>query len=257
VLAVATALALFLGALLTYDFSTPDTFGRLVAQFLLQVAVVVLGGAIIKFLMDENVKRRDAAEKKRAEEDIEAEKKRSEHAVRMSLDQAKRTEFLQRIRAKHVQISYAQVLIVAHNSGRTYTEQLRQLMLIAPELEDLAEDLKAGTDLFEPSQAAEIIKGVEQIVSFLGRGSIEYVRCHSFVDEDAKRKEKLSNTIARKEMAWVAEVIRSFPSMPQDYVAALNRSKGKLRGIVYASSGGTLSDSDSMGPPPVRAEVIE
>lgn len=265
-LAIATAFVSILGALLVYSVSAPESFGRLLAQFLLQVAVVVLGGAIIKFLMDENVKRRDkadreisdnmiAAEKKRSEAELAAQKARSEKAVGMRLDQAKRAEFLQRIRAKHVQISYAQTLIVAHDSGRTYTEQLRQLMLIGPELEDLAEDLKAARDLFEPVHATEIVEGVEGIVNFLGRGSSEYVRCHGRVDDDAKRGEKLSSSITQNKMDWVQGIIRSFPSMPQDYVSALSLSKGNLRRIVYASSGNPLSPS-VLGEPTAENTVF-
>ena len=60
----------------------------------------------------------------------------------------KRMDFLRRIREAHVQIANAQRLIRADRMPKTYSEQMRVLMLVTPELEDIERDIEATTDLF-------------------------------------------------------------------------------------------------------------
>jgi hypothetical protein len=211
VLGLVIAFVLVVIAKAIFDGSRPDTFRREFANLSLQLALIVVLGALVKLLIDSYTERR----------------------TRIEQDHAKRIELLRRMRAQHVKIAYAQRLILAHMSGKTYTEQLRNLMLVTPELEDISEDIRAAGGLFG-RDGKEIITGIEDIVCYLDEGADEYVRCHGFVDADPKAGEDLKMTIQERNMTWVDQFIKSSPDFPERYGKALAMSKGNLRKHVYS-----------------------
>jgi hypothetical protein len=188
----------------------PQGFWRKFAELLLQLALIVVVGAVVKLLVDLYLQRRSGAE----------------------LDDVKRRELLHRLRAQHVTVSYAQRLIVAHRSGGTYTEQLRELIRATSELEDIAEDVRVAEVLFGTANA-EIVAGIAAIVGYLNRAADEYVRCHEFVDEDARAGRPVTVTMAEHNMTWLDDFIESFPEFPEAYAGALDRSKGNMRKVIY------------------------
>ena len=133
---------------LYYSDSSPESFRRKLAESLLQLALIVVIGALINFLFDVYSARRASLEEKNNQ----------------------RAELLRRVRAAHVTIAYAQRLIAAHDSGLTYTRQLRDLMVVTFKLEDIAEDIRTAENLFKPDDAT-IIRGIENIVKFLNKGA--------------------------------------------------------------------------------------
>jgi len=207
---VAVAVVVGLIARQLYEDSLPDTFGRALADLLLQLALIVVLGTAIKLVVDSYADRR----------------------ARLEREQQDRLELLRRMRAQHVKVAYAQRLILAHQSGKTYTEQLRALMIVGAELEDLAEDVKATGNLFGEDQDS-VIAGIESIVSYLADGSAEYVRCHAKVDADAVAKKPLEQTITAHNMVWVRAFIAASPKFPDAYDKALANCKGRMRQRAY------------------------
>jgi hypothetical protein len=223
-LGLVIAITLGIVAEFLYSGSSPESFRRKLAESLLQLALIVVIGALINFLFDVYSARRASLEEKNNQ----------------------RTELLRRVRAAHVTIAYAQRLIAAHDSGLTYTRQLRDLMIVTFKLEDIAEDVRAAENLFKPDDAT-IISGIEGIVKFLNKGAGEYVQNHSDVDSDAKSGKDLTSTINRCKMSWIKDFVesrKSPPGFPDLYFYSLTKSKGNMRKHVY--SGKILSvDIDS------------
>jgi len=210
VLVFVACVILVLGAWGLFASSAPDTFRRSLAQLTLQLALIVVLGALVKSVFDSYAQLRVKEEQR----------------------QSKRVDLLRRLRGQHVKVAYAQRLILAHNSGKTYTEQLRSLMLVVPELEDISEDIEVAHHLFE-QQNAGIVQGIKDIITYLNEGVEEYVRCHAFVDADAKKGSPLSTTIESNDMRWVRAFIGAMPDLPNDYDSAVRRSKGTMRSCVY------------------------
>lgn len=93
VLGLVVAVVLVVIAKAIFDGSRPDTFRREFADLSLQLALIVVLGALVKLLIDSYAERR----------------------TRVEQDHAKRVELLRRVRAQHVKVAYAQRLILAHN----------------------------------------------------------------------------------------------------------------------------------------------
>jgi hypothetical protein len=223
-LGLVIAVALGIVAEFFFSGSSPESFRRKLAESLLQLALIVVIGALINFLFDVYSARRASLEEKN--------------------DQ--RVELLGRARAAHVTIAYAQRLIAAHDSGLTYTKQLRDLMIVTFKLEDLAEDVRVAGSLFKPDDAT-IINGIEDIVKFLNEGAEEYVKYHGDVDSDAKSGKDLTTTIDRCKMSWVKDFVESRKSQhgfPELYWDSLSKSKGNMRKHVYSGKISSL-DIDS------------
>jgi len=206
------AVAVFVGLIARrlYENSLPDTFGRALADLLLQLALIVVLGTAIKLVVDGYADRRAMLER----------------------EQQERLELLRRMRAQHVKVAFAQRLILAHQSGKTYTEQLRTLMIVGAELEDLAEDVRATGNVFGDDQGS-VIAGIEEIVSYLADGSAEYVNCHAKVDADAVAKKNLEQMISSHDMVWIKAFIAPSPNFPVTYAMALAKCKGRMRQHAY------------------------
>jgi hypothetical protein len=212
-LGVVIAVALGFVAGLSFNGSGPESFRRKFAESLLQLALIVVIGALINFLFDVYSARRTLREQ----------------------ENDRRVELLRRVRAAHVTIAYAQRLIAAHDSGLTYTKQLRHPMAVTFELEDIAEDVRAAGNLFKPYDAT-IISGIEGIVKFLDHGAEEYAQHHGDVDNDAESGKDLTATIREREMSWIKNFVesrKSPPGFPRLYWDSLTMSKGEMRKRVY------------------------
>ena len=202
------------GSLRLYDVagrSRSDFYGKL-GELALQLAVVVIVGALVKVLIDWGL---------------------SQHARYREKLEAQR-ELIRRVRAMHVTVQNAKDLLTAHQSARTWGEQSRRLMELRPEVEEIAEDLKVSQKLF--SRQAEIIAGVEGIVSYLATAGAEYIRSHDAVDSDCKLGKKLADTIRKEGMTWIQDFMDGGAAYRKGYEANLTRSKGAMRAEVYGAS---------------------
>lgn len=146
------AAALLVAAALLWSLSDARTFWRALAENSLGAAVVVVGAAVLASLLQGLDARRDEREQ----------------------DRRKRLELLVRLRAAHVRISHARRVMRAENNPRAYEERMRDLMLVVPELEEIREEVKASTGLYEGNDKTNIMGGIAQIVEFLDAGYREY-----------------------------------------------------------------------------------
>lgn len=190
------------------DRPASDFYGKL-GELALQLALIVVVGVIVK-------------------EVVEWRSARREHYLKKIEN---REEFLRRLRAVHVNIQHARDLLNAHRSARTYGEQVRALMQLRPEVEEISEDLKASTDLFADQQ--EIIEGLEGIVAYLMLGANEYVHSHVHVDADWKAGHRLEHTLRESGMEWTRDLMAGEGSYREQFLANLTRSKGSMRKQVY------------------------
>lgn len=185
-----------------------DFYGKL-GELALQLSVVVIVGALLKVLLDWG-----SSQRARYREKLEH-----------------RQEFLRRVRAMHVAIQNARDLMNAHRSPKTWSEQSRRLMELRPEVEEIAEDLKASANLFE--KQIEIIDGLEAIIKYLEKAGEEYVNSHEAVDSGYKAGRRLDDTILEEKMSWVHDFMQAGETYKHDYVANLTKSKGAMRHDVY------------------------
>jgi hypothetical protein len=209
---VAIAAGLAVVAAQLFAHSNRDSFSRKFAEFVLQLALIVIIGALINFFF----------------------KVYSDRRALLDQDNTNRLELLRRMRAVHVTVAYAQRLIVADNSGRTYSEQLRRFMILTYELEDIAEDIEVASKrkLFEPFDDV-IIKGIKGIINFLNQLTGEYVRCRSDVEADAELNKDFAATIEERGMCYLKEFIKVCPEFPTLYKISVDMSKGKMREKIY------------------------
>lgn len=139
----------------------------------------------------------------------------------------KRLDLLRRTRAAHVGTVHTRQILKADRSSATYREQMRNLMRIRSELEDIAEDVRVADGLFG-NDNAQICCGLQCIIDFLGRGYAEHVDCaHIETDDEVQSGgEWLRDLTVRKE------------EMPPLYEIAVGMSKGRMRFHVF----GTLQE---------------
>jgi hypothetical protein len=187
-----------------------DFYAKL-GELALQLSVVVIVGAMVKVVIDWGTSQRA-----RYLEKLE-----------------NRKEFMRRVRAMHVVIQNARDLMNAHQSAKTWAEQSRRLMELRPEVEEIAEDLKASASLF--AGQTEIVDGLEAIISYLAAAGKEYVRCHGAVATGHKDGQKLSATLNKESMTWVIDFMTAGQGYKNGYEANLSKSKGAMRREVYGA----------------------
>ena len=208
VFAVLAVLAVLVGGAWLLYAKGDTAFGRSFADLLLlQLALLLIGGTAFKSLIRHMNKQRDKEQELRN----------------------KRMDFMRRMREAHVRIANAQRLIYANRSPRTYSEQMRVLMLVTPKLEDIERDIAATTDLFKPGDKEEIQEGINDIVAYLDEGYDEYAkwRRNSTVDYE---------TLRQRKPGWLSKLVECGRCMPEKYLCALSKSKGTIRSYVYGSS---------------------
>jgi hypothetical protein len=184
-------------------------FSAKLGELALQLAVIVIVGALIKVVVDWGTSQRS-----RYREKVEA-----------------RREFMRRVRAMHVTIQNARDLMNAHRTAKTWSEQSRRLMMLRPEVEEISEDLLASGDLF--ADHTNIAEGLKAIVSYLERARKEYVSNHKAVDSDHKAGNDLIKTLDQQNMTWVSDFMEGGKDYESHYYANLTKSKGAMRTEVY------------------------
>lgn len=102
-------------------------------QLLIIPSVLVVGGFSLNLIQ----KRREdeVAQRRKALENEAAQRQRK-------LDT--QMDFMRRVRAMHVTIKNAEDFLNAHNNGKTYFEQLYNLMRLQTDVGEISEDLKQG-----------------------------------------------------------------------------------------------------------------
>jgi hypothetical protein len=218
-LAIAAALASV--ARQYYDNTAPETFASVLASNLLQGAVIVIGAAVIAALLG-------------LIQEMRAKRER---------DMAKRLELFRRMRAAHVSIARAQKLLRADNTPGAYAKQMRALMAVARDLEEVREEVKVSGHLYKRPDRYSIMEGIALIIKFLEQGSIEYVEW---------RNRSSGPTTEPRGNPWLADLItvRKSPGseldpsnedwapndmMPENYENGLTKSKLKMRVYVYGT----------------------
>jgi hypothetical protein len=203
-----------------YESQKPNSYQSVLASTLLQAAVIVIGGAMIAGLLG-------------LVEEMRAKRERA---------RAKRLELFRRMRAAHVDIAHAQRLIRADDDPKTYGTQMRALMRVARELEEIREEVKASGRLYNQDDRSSIMEGIARIIIFLEEGSTEYL---AWCNQDEHR---ISNR--HRTNRWVAELIEVRGShepeldpsdedwappvsMPTKYDEGLSKSKLRMRAYVY------------------------
>ena len=187
---------------------TSEFFAKL-GDLTLQLAVIVIIGAIVKALVD-----RGADERQRQLTAIEAAK-----------------DFLRRVLAISVTVDNSRDLLVAHSSPASWRDQTQRLMSLAGEISELLEDLSASGDLFE--QKDTIARGLTSVSSYLQLARDEYVRCHTHVDAGYKKGESLAETIKAHNMTWTEDLMAEGPEFSSKCVSGLRVAKVTLRREIY------------------------
>ena len=205
---------LVVGAWLLYAYTKGNTdFGRSFADLLLlQLALLLIVGTALNSLIRHMNKQRDKEQELRN----------------------KRMDFMRRMREAHVRIANAQRLIYANRSPKTYSEQMGVFMLVTPKLEDIEADIAATTDLFCNEDKAKIQGGIKDIVAYLDKGYDQYAKWRRSTRSSTEDYE----TLCQSEPGWLCELIKTPRLMPEEYVCALNKSKGMIRLYVYRPQNG-------------------
>jgi hypothetical protein len=134
----------------------------------------------------------------------------------------------------HITVQNAGDLLIAHDSGKTYGEQLRTLMRLRFDVEEISEDLKASRKLFKEQE--EIRQGLEGIICYLEKARQEYIKHHKDVDSDSKAGKALNETIRNQKMGWVLDFMETREVYTKEYVDNLTKAKGKMRSEVYGTN---------------------
>jgi hypothetical protein len=220
---VVGALAIFFGAR-----ATPQSFSRKVWEVVLQAATLTaVGGiiaALIKKAFDDVADRRDQ-QRKGHEKEMDTLRELA----------AARREFLRRMADVHGSIEHASRLIRAHDSVETYFEQSRRLFLETSKLWEVHQDLTIAHDIFEPDDE-KVRDNIKRIIDFLERGAAEYEWAYRHAKQGLIKRDSLRAMLERNrsELTWVREFINAERRLPAEYEDALDKSKGVIRGHVFA-----------------------
>lgn len=190
---------------------TENLFRRRVADLLLQLALVVIIGAVVKLLIDWGAKINSRFRSRREQ----------------------KIDFLRRVRDVSVNVNYAQDLMNAHNSGKTYGKSLRDIILLRGEIVEIVEDLKTTSGLFAEQNTIE--QALLDINRYLDRGRNEYIRCHDDVGADASNSKKIQYSIERLKMKWIKDFMASGEDYTKEFYNELTKCKGRMRSQVYGT----------------------
>ena len=207
--AFAAVLAVAGRALYSASGVSSDAFELKLGELVLQLAVIVIVGALAKTLVDWGTSQR------------------ARHQERVE----RRLEFMRRARAMHVTVESARTLLNAHRSPKTYGEQCRRLMQLRPEVEEISEDLAAAPGLFRGQR--EIRTGLEGLVDYLVECQDEYVRHHDDIGLDYEPGDKIDETLERCRMTWMTDFMAGGKHFREEYDGNLVRCKGAMRAQVY------------------------
>jgi len=214
-------------------------------QLLIVPAILAIGGFWLNRIQKS---REETAENQRAELARKAEDQRVELARKAEDQRAKletQMDFMRRVRAMHVTIGYARDLLNAHQSAKTYGEQLRQLMQLRAEVEEISEDLGASPQLFR--EQSKIREGLEEIITYLNEAGQEYIHHHNHVDSGYKAGETLHETIEKRKMEWVQDFMEGGKGYKDKYIIQLAKAKGTMRSEVYGALQLLPTDASSHG----------
>jgi len=233
VFGVAIAVA---GVAIFFGFTTdPQSFGRKLSELFLQGALLTAVGGIITALIKQDF---DEAAGRREKE----EKQREDERANRSSQAAQRREFLRRMADVHSEIEHASRLMRAHDSVETYLDQTRNLMLQVSKLWEIHQDLTIADDLFG-SDSHTIRTNIMRIIDFLEAGANEYVRVYRRINPGSAAEPSLRTMIEqdRDQFPWVRGFVCEVPAqgLPATYRKALDRSKGRMRKRVFASTPGS------------------
>ncbi len=182
---------------------TPSQFEQQLATTLMQLAVI--GG--LGMLADVFLKRLEALRAKYIRDDT------------------LRQEMLKRLRTAHASIARARRLIGWHKTAKTYGKQLRELMVVQSELEEINVDTKTYEKLFRESQGT-IVEGVARLASYLLEGIEEYgenykQRLEGKIGEEYKKVEQ--------SLTWIADFVNGNDYYENEYVGPLTAAKTAMR----------------------------
>lgn len=223
VLLVGIAAVLVAVAHSVYDPRDPDGWGSVLATGVLIGAVAAVLGAAIAALVAVT----------------------SEIRARGESEAAKRLELFQRMRTAHVQVALAQQLLRAHRDDETYHEQMRGLLKVVKDLEEIREEVRVSGRLYGPDHRPEIMHGIALIIVFLQHGVAEYM---AWCREPAHRG---PHDLPRS--GWLVDLIEIRSSaesrldparedwepegnMPEGYDKGLFKSKLVMRAYVYGAN---------------------
>lgn len=188
-----------------------DFYAKL-GELALQLSIIVIVGALIKVIVDWGASQRER------------------HLERI----AKRLDLMRRVRAMHVTVENCRVLMNAHNTPKTYTEQARRLMELRTEVQEICEDIRASADLFAGRVA--LIQDLESIISYLEENSAEYIRSHDAMDPSAKGdRQTFLTALEQRKMQWVRDFMDEGAKYDSQYGANLSKAKDTMRSEVYGA----------------------
>jgi hypothetical protein len=184
VLVVGFTVLLVVSAYLLHAEAAPDSFRTSVAQVLLQLAILGVVGAAVTAVAGARTKRRD----------------------RISDLRTRRSELLRRAAAANQAVQVSWQLIVAHDSPKTYSEQMRLLISVRSDFEDLQEDIRISEDklLAEPGV---IDAALESIVEYLRAGAKEWEQHKRQVDAAWKSGDSVRTCFQNLKMRWIVDAL--------------------------------------------------
>jgi hypothetical protein len=210
---------------LLYDSAPADSsFEQKVGELLLQLALIVIVGAVLGALFKaavnwvtvQGIRQREIADRQ--------------------------MDLLRRIRAAHVAIEHARSLLKAHTmnpgvSADTYHEQSKRLMEVRPQLEEVAQELTASQDLFAGQEGMR--EAVDRIVDYLAQGESEYLHNNASVDRAIgsyglrRRRRTLRHAAEHLQLEWIMDFMDKGPRFSAGYEQNLDKSKGAMRLQVF------------------------
>jgi hypothetical protein len=165
---------------------------REIVKLLVQLVLIGILGALVKFLLDE-------VSASRREQDNERERARTEKETKLSLQK----ELLGKLSAAHRKVQSAPNYIEAARSAKTYGEQLRVIMDAKFDLDSVASEIETSTTLF--SESATIHGHLQTMVQYLDRLVGEYrdeYQQLSTVQESVEAQEDERTKREARDLLW-------------------------------------------------------
>jgi hypothetical protein len=180
----------------------------------------------------------------------------SELRARTERQRDKRLDLFHRMRRAHVRVALTQQILRTQSDSTTYREQMRDLLHVIKDLEEIREEVKVSGKLYR-AHRARIMHGIAQIIVFLQEGITQYNKWSETAVEGPKAPDQgwLKKLVEQLQKEHHSEESKLHSSeekwqpqgnMPHAYDSGLERSKLVMRAYVYGSRvGNDKPDTDA------------
>ena len=222
---------------------------EVVKIFLQLGAIGVLGGliaALFNYVFTRYAEIRRQTEEKLERDRVTEEAERERNRARTEAENEFRKDFLRKFINTHAQVQRVTPLIVGAQSARTYGEQMRALIDVRNQLDEIIDELETGKNLFDQWQDIRtLISSMNTyLLALVQEYGKDYPALSNLQGEAEQTMDKIKKDELKKEvknridnLLWLAEFMKTGEKYKAEYLEPYNLAKRKIRETIWRAIG--------------------